>query len=59
VATISRLLKNICLFYKRVCQRALLNRLYSVEETYNLKEPTDRSHPIVFSVETVIWGGYD
>jgi len=42
VATISRLLKIIGLF----CKRALLNRGYSAKETYNLKEPTDRSHPI-------------
>ena len=42
MATISRLLKIIRSFRKR----ALLKRPYSAKETYNLKEPTDRSHPI-------------
>ena len=42
VATASRLLKIIVLF----CKRALWNRPYSAKETYNLKEPTNRSHPI-------------
>jgi len=42
VATISRLLKIIGLF----CKRALSNRLYSAKETYNFKEPANRSHPI-------------
>ena len=42
VATISRLLKITGL----VCKRALLKRQYSAKETYNFKEPTDRSHPI-------------
>jgi len=42
VATISRLPKNIGLF----CKRALLKRLYSVKETYNLKEPNNCSYPI-------------
>jgi len=50
VATISRLLKIIGLF----CKRALQKRQYSAKETYNFKEPTNRSHPIAFSVETVI-----
>jgi len=40
VATISRLLKIIGLFGKR----AQLKRLYSAKETYNFKEPTNRSH---------------
>jgi len=40
-ASISRLL-NIGLF----CKRALQKRRYSAKETYNLKEPTNRSHPI-------------
>ena len=43
VATISRLLKIIGL----LCKRALSKRLYSAKETYNFKEPTNRSHPIV------------
>jgi len=42
VATISRLLKTIGLF----CKRALQKRLHSAQETYNFKEPTNRSHPI-------------
>jgi len=40
VATISGLLKIIGLF----CKRALQKRLYSAKETYNFKEPTNRSH---------------
>ena len=28
------------------CQRALKKRQYSTKETYNFKEPTNRSHPI-------------
>jgi len=42
VATISRLLKIIGLF----CKRALYKRRYSAKETYDFKEPTNRSHPI-------------
>ena len=42
VATISRLLKIIGLF----CKRSLQKRLIFSKETYNFKEPTDRSHPI-------------
>ena len=42
VATISRLLKLTGLF----CKRALQKRLYSAKETYNFKEPTNRSHPV-------------
>ena len=42
VATISRLLKDLRLF----CKKAILKRLYSEKETYNFKEPGDRSHPI-------------
>jgi len=42
VATISRLLKITSLF----CKRALQKRLYSVKETYNLKEPSNRGHLI-------------
>ena len=43
VATMSRLLKIIGLF----CKRALQKREYSAKETYNFKEPTNRSHPIL------------
>jgi len=50
VATISRLLKIIGLF----CKRALSKRLNSAKETHNLKEPTNRSHPIVCIVLQVI-----
>ena len=42
-ATISRLLKITGLF----CKRALYKRLHSAKRTYNFKEPTDRSHPVV------------
>jgi len=42
VATISRLLKIIGLF----CKRALYKRRYSAKETYDFKEPTNRSQPI-------------
>ena len=44
VATMSRLLQMISLF----CKRALQKRQYSVKETYLLKEPTNRSHPIAY-----------
>jgi len=40
VATCSRLLEIIRLF----CKRALWKRQFSAKETYNLKEPTNRSH---------------
>ena len=43
VASSSRLLKIIGLF----CKRALQKRRYSAKETYNFKEPTNRSHPIL------------
>jgi len=49
VATIGRLLKITGLF----CKRALQKRLYSAKETYNFKEPTSRSHPIL-SVAVVL-----
>ena len=42
VAMTSRLRKIVGLF----CKRALLKRRYSTKETYSLKEPTNRSHPI-------------
>ena len=52
VATISRPLKIKGLF----CKRALLKRSYSAYETYNLKEPTNRSHPISdMTCSYVIW----
>ena len=41
MATIRRLLKIISLF----CKIVLSKRLYSAKETYNFKEPADRSHP--------------
>ena len=47
VAMISKLLKIISLF----CKRALSKRLYSAKETYNFKEPTHRSHPILGFIE--------
>jgi len=42
VASVSRIDKIIGLF----CKRALEKRRYSAKETYNLIDPTDRSHPI-------------
>jgi len=42
VAAISRLLQITGLF----CKRALYKRRYSAEETYDLKEPTNRRHLI-------------
>ena len=42
VPSVSRLLEIIGLF----CKRALSKRPYSAKETYNFKEPTNRSHPI-------------
>ena len=42
VATISRLLKIIGLFYKRALQK----RPIFSKERYNFKEPTNRSHLI-------------
>jgi len=47
VASTSRLLKITGFF----CKRDLSKRRYSVKETYNLKEPTDRSHPIIWRPE--------
>jgi len=47
VATTSRLLKIIGLF----CKRALWKRRYSAKETYNFKEPTNRSHPIAITLK--------
>ena len=29
------------------CKRALLTRVYSAKQTYNFKEPTNHSHPIM------------
>ena len=43
VATCSRRMNIIGLF----CKRVLWKRLYSAKETYNFKEPTNRSHPIL------------
>ena len=42
MATISRLLKIIGL----ICKRALQKKLYCAKETCNVKEPTNRGHPI-------------
>ena len=42
VASISRLIKIIALF----CKRALWKRRFSAKETYNFKEPSNRSHPL-------------
>ena len=43
VVTISGMLKNIRLF----CKRALQKRPIFCKETYILKHPSNRSHPIV------------
>ena len=43
VALVSRIDKIIGLF----CKRDLQKRQYSVKETYNFIDPTNRSHPIV------------
>jgi len=50
VATISRLIQLIGLF----CKRALWKRLNSAKETYNFKEPTNRSHPITVNEAAII-----
>jgi len=42
VASTRRLLKIVGLFWKRTLQK----RRYSAKETYDLIDPTDRSHPI-------------
>jgi len=56
VASTSTLLRIIGLF----CKRALQKRRYSAKETYNFKEPTNRSHPIhVVGCTELLWGGYD
>jgi len=59
VALVRRIDKIIDLF----CKRALQKRLYSARETYNLIDPTDRSHPIPVPLQCdgrlIIWGGYD
>jgi len=54
VAAISRLLKIIGLFRKRT----LWKRLHSAKETYDFKEPTNRSHPISVSHVTHMNGSY-
>jgi len=33
------------------CKTALLKRRYSAQETYDLIDPTDRSHPIRISIQ--------
>jgi len=50
VASTSRLLTIIGLF----CKRAQLKRRYSAKETYDFKEPTNRSHPIVYMCCSVL-----
>ena len=51
VATISRLLKIIGLF----CRTLSLLWGSFAKETYNFKEPTNRSHPIANLVQDTIW----
>jgi len=50
VATISRLLKSTGLFSRRALQK----RLYSAQETYDFKEPTNRSHPIAAKASSAL-----
>jgi len=50
VASVNRLDKILGLF----CKRALLKRRYSAKETYNLIDPTNRSHPIL-RIERISW----
>ena len=50
VASISMLHKIIGLF----CKRAIQKRRYSAKDTYNFKEPTNRSHPIA----DTLWMGH-
>ena len=51
VASVSRPCKIIGLF----CKRALWNRWYAAKETYNFKEPTNRSHPIPDDTHLPMW----
>ena len=55
VATISGLLKMTGLF----CQRALQKRRNSAKETYDVKEPTNRSHTIVATDIDYIFVSFD
>jgi len=50
MATISTLFKVIGLF----CKRSLYKKPYSAKETYNLKEPTNRSHSIVICARVFV-----
>ena len=37
----------VCVYnYRSLLQKSPINTLYSAKETYHLKEPTNRSHPI-------------
>jgi len=51
VTTMNRLLKIVSLSRKR----ALKERLHPAKETYNSKEPTNRSHPIIRVLEYVTY----
>jgi len=51
VATVGRIDKIVGLF----CKRDLLKRQYSAKETYDLIDPTDRSHPVCISQSACIW----
>jgi len=55
VATMSRRLKMIGLFGRI----SSLLEVSFAKETYNFKEPTNRSHPIRHNVYMQVWGGYD
>jgi len=51
----SRRLKMIGLFGRI----SSLLEVSFAKETYNFKEPTNRSHPIRHNVYMQVWGGYD
>jgi len=52
-ATISRLLKTVDLF----CKRALWKRLYSAEEVYTFKEPTNRGQGSALAHAWILYAG--
>jgi len=51
---INRLLEIINLF----CKTAQQKRLFFAKETYDFKEPTNRSHPISISIASKRVGGF-
>ena len=53
VASVSTIDQIIDLF----CKRALLKRRFPAKQTYNLIDPTDRSHPIQTFCARPFWSG--